>query len=320
MTSKIDNLSEYKVLVTGACGFIGKRLVPALLDKGASVIGIDYGSNFFESVNKNIQQKSFYFISGGFNEKADDLSSQLIKTEKKKSVLIHLAGLAHAGECEKNPAKAFENNVSLTFQTLEFCRKNGISKYIFPSTGLVYGNCLNHAAIEDEPVTAGNVYTATKLAAETLIQGYANSFGLSCMIGRFGNIYGPGSHQDTVIGAVVNQVKKKGEIKVRDLTAVRDFIYIDDAVSGIINLLDYMNEPGSEIFNISTGVGVSVKTVAEIICSIAGIKSDNIPAQRNVNIPASSLVLDNTKISEITGWKPKYSLTEGLKLTLENLW
>ncbi len=216
MMSKTSRLSEYGFLVTGACGFLGSRLIQALLDKGAVVVGVDSSKKTPECFHEYSKSSSFHFIHGSFEKKSEEVLSKLKAEKRGKTAVFHIAGLAHAEECEKDPVKAFESNVLLTFQVLEFCRQNKIMKFIFPSTGLVYGNHQKEPVIEDTPPTPQNFYATLKLSAEILIMGYSKSFQTTCIIARLGNVYGQGSHRDTVFSTIVKQIKNGKRIIVRD--------------------------------------------------------------------------------------------------------
>jgi len=317
MISKIGNLDEYKIVVTGASGFLGCRLVQALLENGSFVIGIDLCNHSANPTSDYKNYESYRLLCGDIFKKSNEAIPLLKSDKRRKSALFHLAGLANVKECEVNPVKAFESNVSLTHHVLEFCRLNGIKNFLFPSTGLVYGDHLKHPATEEDPTHPKNLYVSTKVSAEALIQGYAESFGLTCMIARLGNVYGPGGNLDSVIGTLVSQVEKNQDISIRDLIPVRDFIYIDDVVEGLLHLLVSNDKAGYSIVNLSTGVGTSIKELVEAVCQIASIPTNEIQSQ-NISINSeSSLVLNNDLLIEMIGWKPKYNLVEGLSILLK---
>ena len=317
MILKTGNLSEYKILVTGASGFLGRQLVKTLLANRASVVGIDCNP-LPESYDRAIKNKSFRFVLGNFRDKADEALSQFISFKKKKGAVFHMAGMAHTGECRKNPIRAFESNVSLTVQVLDFCEKNNIKRFVFPSTGLVYSNQLGRPANEEDVPIAQNIYSAAKLSAELMIQGYANSFELNCIIARLSNVYDSGVHSDTVVGTILKQLKQGEKIIVHNLAPVRDFIYIDDVIEGLIRLFISLDKPGCHIVNLSTGIGSSIQELAETACRIASI-SVNIAQSKNEQTSLKSmLVLNNSLLIKITGWRPKYTLSEGLRLILKD--
>lgn len=296
---------------------MGSRLVKALLDNRAFVIGIDYNRQFPEHFAEIIQHNSFRFIHGGFSEKSNEALSELLSEKRKKTAVFHMAGIAHAGECEKDPVKAFESHVLLTFQVLEFCRQNKIEKFIFPSTGLVYGDDKRQSVTEETSPSPQNIYAALKLSAEAIIRGHSKSFKITCFIARLGNVYGLGSNQDTVVSTVVKKIKNGKSIVVRDLTPIRDFIYIDDVIEGLIRLAISIDKPECYLVNLSTGIGTSVLNLAKTASRIGSVPINEVQAQDNSEPSNSTLILDNTLLKKITGWKPGYTLSEGLSLTMK---
>ena len=281
------------------------------------MVGVDSSNPPPECFHELMKNSLFHFIHGSFDEKSKEALSILMSEKREKKAVFHMAGLSHAGKCEKDPVKAFESNVSLTFHALEFCRRNKIKKFVFPSTGLVYGDHLKREAVEEDPPSPQNMYTATKLSAEVLIRSYSKNYGVSCIIARLGNIYGPGSSSDTVVSTIIDQLIKGGKIIVHDLTPVRDFIYIEDAIEGLVRLLVSTKRSKCQIVNLSTGIGTSVFNLAKMASSIASASDNEVQLQADSEPSNSTLVLDNSLLSKITGWKPRYTLSEGLLLTLK---
>ncbi len=296
---------------------MGSRLIQTLLDKGAIVVGVDSSKKTTECFHEFTKSSSFHFIHGSFEKKSEEILSFLKANKREKKAVFHMAGLAHAGECEKDPVKAFESNVSLTFYVLEFCRQNKVMKFIFPSTGLVYGNHQKEPVIEDTPPSPQNFYATLKLSAEILIKGYSKSFQTTCIIARLGNVYGPGSHRDTVFSTIVKQIKNGKRIIVRDLTPVRDFIFIDDVIEGFVRLLVSIESPECYIVNLSTGTGTSILNLAKMASQRASVPIKEVQSQSDSRPSNSILILNNSLLSRITGWKPRYTLHEGLLLTLK---
>ncbi len=318
MTLKIGSLSEHSILVTGACGFLGSRLVKVLVDNGAFVVGNDSNKQFPEHFAKVIKYNSFRFVPGDFPEKSDEVLSQLMSEKRGKTAIFHMAGIAHAGECEEEPVKAFESNVLLTFHVLEFCRQNKIGKFIFPSTGLVYGDYRRQPVTEGTPPSPQNIYATLKLSAETLIKGCSKSFQITCIIARLGNVYGPGSNKDTIVSTIIKQIKEGKRIVVRDLNPIRDFIYIDDVIEGLIRLLISIDKHECSIVNLSTGIGTSVLNLIKMASRISSLSVNEVQSHSDSEPSNSILILNNSLLSKITGWKPIYTLSEGLSLALKS--
>lgn len=291
MTSLADNLSlsEALIFVSGATGFLGKALVSALTQHGAKVSPLPR-----------------------------DLSGVQIPAESgKKKVLIHLADMSHAGQCEEKPAEAFEANVAHALRALFFCQKQGGTFFIFPSTGSVYNDQMDRPLTEADPASPRDIYGATKLAAETLIGSYSKRLGIRFLIVRIGNVYGPGCHPDSVIGTLCQQIANGHKITLRDLTPVRDFIYKEDVVHGLIRLLQTAETHSEFLVNLSTGKGTSIGQLTDTACRLALVPVEKIRPSEGPKVPPSRIVLDNTLLKKLTGWSPQYNLEDGLKETLK---
>ena len=110
------------------------------------------------------------------------------------------------------------------------------AEWLFPSSAHVYRLPAAVPIDEDAPTAARSVYAATKIASETMLQGYAADFGFSCAVGRLGNVYGNGASEDSVASIVLREVAAGRRVEVETLAPVRDFIYRDDAVAGLAAL------------------------------------------------------------------------------------
>ncbi|MGE5423461.1 MAG: NAD-dependent epimerase/dehydratase family protein [Ignavibacteriales bacterium] len=310
MTFNTCDLSQYRILVTGAGGFIGSELTKWLLEQGALVVGND---TVWSKTAVCLEQKRWLKVDGGFAEKIDEIDRCLFSADRDKTGVIHLAGMANASDCEQIPYAAFNQNVHLTVKVLEYCRKRDIDKIVYPSTGYVYGDQLTHPANEEDSAHPSGFYTITKLSAEAMIQGYLRLFNMVGVIARLSNVYGAESNIGTVAGLIMGQVNMQKEISVQSFTPVRDFIFIKDAVEGLGRLLKQVEIPGCHIVNLSTGIGTSVLELAETICDASGYSRERIKQLEGTgNSAYSRLVLDNGKLGYLTGWTPKYNLRDGM--------
>jgi len=238
------------------------------------------------------------------------------------TVVFHLAALVHVGRSELEPLRYFEVNALGTAHVLEACRRLGIQRVIYTSTGHVYGDPRQLSIGEDHPTIPLSVYAASKLAGEAAIQGYAASFGLSCNIARLANVYGASFSTETVITCALEQATTGGPISLRNLAAVRDFIHADDVVEALVRLAAAGDEStGCHVVNISTGRGVSVLEMAETLSKIAAEEGlgrpDVVHASKRQDELVPRLVLDNQHLRELTGWAPQISLEQGLRLALQ---
>ncbi len=304
---KTGNLKDWAVFVTGGAGFLGRNLVSALLKRGAHVVAIDraYTVPDDENANCTLLQAE---LPGDF----DKLISRVEATERPRVAFYHMAGLPNVGKCQQSPQLAYELNATLTMHALQFCGKCNIERFVFPSTGLVYGDALGRPAVETDPVREVNMYAATKIAAESLVRAYCASYGLDATIVRLSNVYGGHKDTETVVGSILHQLREGSPIVLRDLRPVRDFIYADDVVEGLIRLLTSKLSSRPGIVNLSTGVGASVGELATAAVEVAGKSHLEIHQETGAAGADSSLILDNSVLKEVTGWQPRFDLRSGL--------
>lgn len=218
-----------------------------------------------------------------------------LRAQQKDRVLIHLAGLAHAGRCEEDPAAVYAANVELTASLLDMARKGHFGHVIFPSTGLVYGGQHRDAVDEQSELAPPNVYAHSKLAAEQLVRYFAGRYDLPATILRIANVYGPGANPDTVAAIVTNQARRKQSVHVRDLRPVRDFVYIQDVVKILADLANAEEMPppySHRTWNVSTGDGTSVYDLAAKALRVMGVPENEIDAhisdERGTPVPVTT--------------------------------
>ena len=198
----------------------------------------------------------------------------------------------------------------------------GIKRVLVTSTSEVYGTA-QYVPIDEKHCFQGqSPYSATKIGADRLAESFWRSFQLPVTIVRPFNTYGPRQSARAVIPAIIIQLLTgKNEIKLGALTPTRDFNYVKDTVSGFISIYESTQTVGEEI-NIASQQEISIGQLARelisqinpnaiIICDEERIR----PEQSEVN----RLLGCNEKIRRLTNWKPRYSLEEGLKKTIDFL-
>ncbi len=237
------------------------------------------------------------------------------------TVVFHLAAIADGSACASEPLRCMELNVLGTARVLEACRRSSVPRFVYASTGQVYGLPRRLPVDEEHPTEPCSLYAASKLAAEALIRGYCASFGNDAVIARLANIYGPGFGSRTVTGQAVDQILSGGPVRLRSLEETRDFLYVDDAVEALMRLAGQpRTQMGLDIVNVSTGCGVAI---AALVDELAGA-AERLGLPRPVILPGTgqpdtkvpTFFLDNRRLRQLTGWVPAVSLREGLERTL----
>jgi UDP-glucose 4-epimerase len=310
----LDWIQRQKICVTGGGGALGQRLVAALHKQDAKEV-IVFGPQIDITPTENCL--NIKYIAGSILN-PNDLESAFSGC----TLVFHLAALTHAGSSDITPTSYWDINCLGTLRVLEACRKFSIPRVVYTSTGHVYGIPNSLPVTEDHPTRPISNYAASKLAGEEVIQGYAASYGLSGIIARLSNLYGYGLGEDTVIGLALNHAAKGTSLKVRNLEAVRDFTYLDDAAEALIRIAAIETNPNEScILNVSNGVGVSVAQIVSTITKVAesqGLKRLHVNSMHDSaaeKIP--SFFLNNTLLQKMTGWVPSIALESGLALTLQ---
>lgn len=281
-------MKKKRILITGAKGFIGTHLVPALEAKGFTVVP-------WTKADGDIVQ--------------DKLNAENIDH------VVHLAAKTFVPESWEKPESFYETNTLGTLRVLEFCRKNNCS-LTFNST-YVYGAQKKLPIPEDASINATAPYHHSKILAEELCRFYAGKFNLNITILRPFNIYGRNQKELFLIPKLVRQITDNTvkTIDVFDLTPRRDYLYIDDFVEALISTLDVK---GLAIYNVGSGESISVKDLITLIAEVAGKKKELVShdVKRPSEIPDA--VADITKITREIGWHPKISLREGIKQVISS--
>src|SRR5271166_2722954 len=216
--------TEGRVLVTGGSGFIGRRLVAALVAAGAEVTVADLKP--FAGSGTQVQA-----VAGDLFD--PEVADQAVPPGT--DTIIHLAARTSVLESVKDPGTTYRNNVAVTAGLLELARKRGVRTFLFASTNAVVGNVGGAVITEQAPLRPLTPYGATKAASEMLINCYAAAYGVRGVALRFSNVYGPGmQHKDSFIPRLMRAARDGTGVKVRgDGTMIRDVIHVDDVLSGI---------------------------------------------------------------------------------------
>jgi UDP-glucose 4-epimerase len=301
--------------ITGGSGALGSSLLKKLIDSGAqNIVILDQRDPLTDY--KEINNLCVDFIKGSILNKY-----HVSKAVKRCSVLFHLAALIHAGNSALSPLSYMKVNCLGTFNVLEACREQGVPQVIYTSTGHVYGRPCEMPVNEDHSTIPLSLYAASKLAGESLMHAYAASFGISTIIARLANLYSELSVSDTVIGCALDQVSSGQGIELRNLSAVRDFLHIEEAAEALIRLaMVPRSKYESLVVNVSPGYGVSVGELCEVLADIAeeqGMERPHIIKNMgHYEEQVTTLILDNRLLKKLVGWTPQITLREGLSRSL----
>lgn len=303
------------IIILGAAGFIGTNLAIKLAqDKDNKVTVVDSKLEYFkplQNLNLNIEYKESIFNVD------TDFSSIL----KGQDVVYHLISTSMPSTSNNQIANELESNVVLSAKLLDACVKENVKKVVFISSGgTVYGKEVNCPIKEEAPTYPISSYGIQKITIEKLLYLYNYLYNLDYRVVRLANPYGPYQRPNGLLGAVTTFTYKainNQEISVYgDGSVVRDFIYIDDAIKGIINITNYNGQ--YKTFNLGSGKGTSIKELLNDIKEALDINLNiTYKEARSVDVPIN--YLDISRYEEVCGKLEPLSLKEGIVKTAKFL-
>lgn len=296
------------IVITGGSGFIGSSLANFLQKKNSKLQILDkkFKKNFF---SKNKLK---------FNKVDITSKESLSKVKvKKNSILIHFAGQPSAANSFVNPEDDMKKNILGTLNLINWAKTNKVKKIIYASTFNVYEeNDKKPKLSETDICKSKSLYSISKFAAENYIQIYCNHLGIKWNIVRMFNVYGPGQDPKNkylgMISIFLNMARDKSLISVKgSLKRFRDFIYIEDVVNAWYKIIKD-NKNFNKIYNVGSG---EKTTLRKLFKEISIVLDKKIKIKEEKGTPGDFLgcYADISRISKDLKFKPKFSLSEGLK-------
>ena len=307
-----------KILVTGAGGFIGSHLTEYLVEQGHQVKAfVRYNSrNFWGWLEKSKYIADIEIYSGDIRD-----YDSVYKSMKGIEYVFHLAALIGIPYSYYSPLAYIKTNVEGTYNILQSAHQLGTKRIIHTSTSEVYGTAQYIPINEKHPINPQSPYAATKASADYLAKSFYLSFDFPVTIVRPFNTFGPRQSARAVIPTIISQVlNDKKTIKLGNLNSSRDFTYVLDTVEGIYKI-GLSDKTIGEVINIGNGKDISIYKTASIINKLINddinIKTKVISKRvRPEKSEVQRLIGDYSKANKLTGWKPLYTLEEGLEKTI----
>lgn len=298
------------ILLTGGAGFIGSHVVDAYIDVGHNVIVID---DLSTGSMKNVNPKAkFYQLD------IRDKEVKSIFEREKIDVVNHHAAQMDVRRSVEDPSYDASINVLGVLNLLENCKRFGVKKFIFASTGgAIYGEQEYFPANENHPVRPLSPYGITKLATEKYLYYYKEVFGLQYISLRYANVYGPRQNPHGEAGVVAiftsKMLSDQQPMINGDGKQTRDYVYVKDVVKANLAALTFQ---GSDIFNVGTGTETDVNHLFKILSSLTqdNCKEEHAPPKAGEQ---KRSVIDHTKAKTHLRWTPTYTLQKGLQETVE---
>jgi len=304
-----------KLLITGGLGFIGSNLVDSLSKKNHKIKIL---TKTFSKKN-NIKNSYDKVEIEKINLTNFKRLGQIIE-KFKPDIIIHLAGNTSHSKSFEEPLEDIDSNSKTTLFMLEKIRELGLScKFVLGSTFIVIGKPTKLPVTESTPCNPTTIYGTNKLASEHFCKIYHDVYGLDTVIFRITNSYGPREQVISTKNAVnflIHEAFNRKEISIYNKGKFfRDFIYIDDVVSGI-NVILKKGKSG-ELYWISSGKKTWFYEFANILekntnCKVVYPKTPTYTKKVDVG----NFIVNNAKLRKL-GWSPKISINVGIKKTLD---
>ncbi len=303
------------ILITGGAGYIGSHTVKYFAEQNEEVIVVD---NLQSGHKKSITVDNFYHI-----DVRDKKSLDKVFKRHQIDAVIHFAANSLVGESMEKPYEYYHNNVYGMMCLLDVMRENGVNKIVFSSTAAVYGEPRNIPMLEEDDTNPTNTYGETKLAMEKMMKWFDQAYGVKYVSLRYFNA--AGAHESGTIGEAHNPethliplilqvpLGKREKIFIfgddyptKDGTCIRDYIHVMDLASAHYLALQYLKEDNSsDIFNLGSGSGYSVKEVIETARKVTGHAVPAEVKEKRAGDPAV-LIASSDKAKSVLGWKPQF--------------
>ena len=267
-----------KVIVTGASGFIGKKLVKELLSANLNCIAVSR------------KEPKFYCVADYREAPPGD-------------VLVHLAEINN---------RSVANDLGFKYQiktrdTLRALLDKGYQKVIYVSSAVLYGDEDLTPHRETDDINVLDTYTQIKSSSEDVVLSYGG------MVARLSNVYGNGMSAGNVMSDIFDQIYSDGPVILKDMKPIRDFVWVDDVVDALKKMILTKK---SGVFNVGSGVGTSVFDVAQLAIDYSGSSNKEI-ISLSASSRQLCNILNIEKMFDSFDWKPNVTLPHGIKRLLD---
>lgn len=318
-------MADSRVLVTGGRGFIASWLVRSLLDAGHPVVSFDR-----ESPGNSHPGRRSGLALLGIEDEVEEVRGDLrdsdavraIFDSARPDVVFHLAAQTIVGTAVESPAETFDVNVRGTWTILEAARGHDVSAVVFASSDKAYGAHDELPYTEDFALKPTAPYEASKAAADLIARSYWESFGLPVAVTRFANVYGGGdiNFSRLVPETVSAALDGRAPVLRSDGSPERDVLYVEDAAAAYRAIADALlaGKGAGMAFNAGGERPYAVLEIVETITRLAGTGVE--PEIRGSGNPEGEIerqYVDSSRLRELTGWRPEFSLEDGLARTID---
>ncbi|WP_319525434.1 NAD-dependent 4,6-dehydratase LegB [uncultured Desulfosarcina sp.] len=310
-------MKNKNILVTGADGFIGSHLTELLVINGANVRALSqYNSfNYWGWLEDTECINEIEVVAGDVRD-----PYYCKKITKGIDIIFHLAALIAIPYSYVAPDSYVDTNIKGTMNLCQAAIENDVQRFVHTSTSEVYGTAKYVPIDELHPLQPQSPYSASKIGADAMAMSFYLTFNLPLVIARPFNTYGPRQSARAIIPTIITQICSSQEkLALGDLSPTRDLNFVEDTCRALTLLANCEHTIGQTV-NIGSNKESSMKTVVHMIKDIMQSDIEIVTESKRIRPKKSEvfrLRCDNTKIRELTGFVPKYSLREGLEKTIE---
>ena len=307
------DLSDKRVLVTGAGGFIGSHLTRRLVAEGAEVHAL---SDMVSSVypTRLVDLRGKIIVHEG--NVADRTAMEAIAKEVRPEIVFHLAAYTHVGKSWYRVDECVQSNIQGTVNLLLALEDTGYERFIYTGTSEIYGD-IDVPFQEDAKVNPISPYAVSKYAGERFCRMYQQGLGWPIVLVRPFNAYGPAQSPDRIIPETIVRAMRKQKLLLTTGRQTREFNFVEDIADGYVKLATTPGIEG-ELFNIGGGEEVTIRDVVEQIVDLLGHPIEpQFGALEHRPNEIWRMYCDSTRARERLGWAPQHTLREGLAKTIE---
>jgi len=307
-----------KILVTGGAGFIGSHFVRYVLaeEPDVEIVNLDaltYAGNL-GCLAEALENPRHHFVKGSITDR--DLVRKIL-AEHAADGIVNFAAETHVDRSIAEPEIFFETNVRGTLVLLQAGQEQGIHRYLQVSTDEVYGSLGADGAFrEDSPIQPNSPYSASKTGADHMVRAFHHTYGMSTVISRCSNNYGPYQFPEKMVPLMINNARNDKPLPVYgDGQQVRDWLYVRDHCAALW-LAFCKGQPG-EVYNIGGNNERANLQVVKLILERLGKPESLIRFVKDRPGHDRRYAIDATKIRTELGWTPKTDFETGIASTIQ---
>jgi CDP-glucose 4,6-dehydratase len=313
------NWLNKNIFITGCTGLLGSWLTEELINLGANIIGLQRDQVPQARIYREGIIDKITVIPGNLE---DYNVIERALNEYEIEVVFHLAAQAIVPIANNNPLSTFESNIRGTWVLLEACRRNKqVKKIIMASSDKAYGDHKILPYKEDMPLQGKNPYDVSKSCADLISQMYFHHYTLPVCVTRCGNLFGGGdlNFNRIVPGTIRSVFYSERPIIRSNGKYVRDYFYVKDAAKAYIHLVEKMDDSTivGQAFNFGNDTPMTVLEITNEILSLMGCPDLEPIILNQAKGEILEQYLSAKKAKEILGWKPKFSVRDGLTETIK---